>query len=373
MACGYGSCHGCAVRARRAARSASASRGPSSTARGSRRERADLVRGRARARAPACSTPRARATRWPHWRPGLPVHEDLAAIVTKTVTPLPRAGNPAPRVAESAGWLLNSIGLANPGIERLRARGAAGRRSARPCRSSSRSAASAPPTTPAWPLPSRARRRSRSSSTSRARTSRPAAPRSAPTRTRRAPSSRPAGRAARCRCGSSSRPASPTSRPSRAPPNEGGADALVLTNTARGLALDPWTLEPALGGGTGGLSGPPLRPLALAAVRACRAAVALPIVGVGGIVDGADAIQFLAAGAAAVEVGTALFREPRAARRVRAEMRGRPPRARPRAGGPPIAQTLDVGSRLFQLSWAIFTWVAPCLRGVVARTIQRWR
>ena len=65
----------------------------------------------------------------------------------------------------------------------------------------------------------------------------------------------------------------------------GGADALVLTNTLRGLAIDHWTLEPLLGGVTGGLSGPALKPVALAAVHTCREACALPLVGVGGIAE----------------------------------------------------------------------------------------
>jgi dihydroorotate dehydrogenase (NAD+) catalytic subunit len=100
----------------------------------------------------------------------------------------------------------------------------------------------------------------------------------------------------------------------------GGADALVLVNTLRALAVDHWSLEPLLGGVTGGLSGPALKPVALAAVHTCRAACDLPIVGVGGIASGWDALEFLAAGASAVQVGSAAFREPLLARRVRSEL-----------------------------------------------------
>ena len=100
----------------------------------------------------------------------------------------------------------------------------------------------------------------------------------------------------------------------------GGADALVLTNTLRGLAIDHRTLEPLLGGVTGGLSGPALKPVALAAVHTCREACDLPIVGVGGIASGWDALEFLAAGASAVQIGSAAFREPLLARRVRDEL-----------------------------------------------------
>ncbi len=100
----------------------------------------------------------------------------------------------------------------------------------------------------------------------------------------------------------------------------GGADALVLTNTLRGLAIDHRSRAPLLGGVTGGLSGPALKPVALAAVHTCREACALPLVGVGGIAGGRDALEFLVAGASAVQVGSAAFREPLLARRVREEL-----------------------------------------------------
>jgi dihydroorotate dehydrogenase (NAD+) catalytic subunit len=100
----------------------------------------------------------------------------------------------------------------------------------------------------------------------------------------------------------------------------GGADALVLTNTLRGLAIDHRTLRPLLGGVTGGLSGPALKPVALAAVHTCRAASELPLVGVGGIASGWDALEYLIAGATAVQVGSAAFREPLLAGRVRSEL-----------------------------------------------------
>jgi dihydroorotate dehydrogenase (NAD+) catalytic subunit len=96
----------------------------------------------------------------------------------------------------------------------------------------------------------------------------------------------------------------------------GGAHGLVLTNTARGMALDRRTGGPLFGGGGGGLSGPALRPIALAAVAAARGAVQAPIVGLGGIETAADAADFFAAGATVVAVGTATFRDPRTIRRV---------------------------------------------------------
>jgi dihydroorotate dehydrogenase (NAD+) catalytic subunit len=100
----------------------------------------------------------------------------------------------------------------------------------------------------------------------------------------------------------------------------GGADAISLINTLKGTAVDPATGEPALGNGYGGLSGPAVRPVALEQVRSVRAAVGLPIVGMGGISTGADAAEFLALGANIVAVGTENFRDPRAGTRVVAEL-----------------------------------------------------
>ncbi|HEX3793218.1 MAG TPA: dihydroorotate dehydrogenase [Acidimicrobiales bacterium] len=94
---------------------------------------------------------------------------------------------------------------------------------------------------------------------------------------------------------------------------EAGAEGLTLTNTLLGLALDPRTGQPVLGAGGGGLSGGPVHPVALRAVWECRAAFPdAAIIGVGGIFSGSDALEFLLAGADAVQVGTATFRDPRA-------------------------------------------------------------
>jgi dihydroorotate dehydrogenase (NAD+) catalytic subunit len=98
---------------------------------------------------------------------------------------------------------------------------------------------------------------------------------------------------------------------------EGGADAVSLINTVRATALDPATREPWLGAGSGGLSGPAVRPIALDQVRRVAAAVDLPVIGMGGIESAADAADFLALGARAVAVGTANFRDPLAGERVR--------------------------------------------------------
>ena len=76
-----------------------------------------------------------------------------------------------------------------------------------------------------------------------------------------------------------------------------GADGLSLVNTIRGMALDPHTLRPKLGRGTGGYSGPALKPIALACISACARAVDVPIVGMGGVGSGLDALELVAAGA----------------------------------------------------------------------------
>jgi dihydroorotate dehydrogenase (NAD+) catalytic subunit len=103
---------------------------------------------------------------------------------------------------------------------------------------------------------------------------------------------------------------------------EAGADGLVLINTLLGLALDLDTMRPALGGVTGGLSGPAVKPVALRAVwQVAQAFPDVPIVGVGGIRTGADALEFLAAGARAVQVGTAIFNDPSAPIRIVRELR----------------------------------------------------
>ena len=96
-----------------------------------------------------------------------------------------------------------------------------------------------------------------------------------------------------------------------------GAEALTLVNTVMGMAIDPVTRRPVLGGGGGGLSGPAVHPVAVRAVYECRAAFPdAPIVGVGGVSSGEDAAELLVAGASAVQVGTATFADPRAPARV---------------------------------------------------------
>ncbi|MCX6003102.1 MAG: dihydroorotate dehydrogenase [Chloroflexi bacterium] len=93
---------------------------------------------------------------------------------------------------------------------------------------------------------------------------------------------------------------------------EAGADALCLINTLKGMAIDMKTRKPLLGNGYGGLSGPAIKPVALYMVYTVSKSVEIPIVGCGGIVTGNDAIEFVMMGATAVQVGTASFMNPRA-------------------------------------------------------------
>lgn len=100
-----------------------------------------------------------------------------------------------------------------------------------------------------------------------------------------------------------------------------GADALTVANTYVAMAIDTETFQPRLEHVTGGLSGPAIRPITLRLVDECARAVRIPILGLGGIASGADAVEYLLAGATAVQVGTAHFQDPRASLRIIDELR----------------------------------------------------
>ena len=111
-------------------------------------------------------------------------------------------------------------------------------------------------------------------------------------------------------------------------------------NTLRGLALDA-RLRPQLAWAVGGYSGPALKPVALAAVYACRRATALPIVGMGGVRTGRDALEFLACGASHIGLGTVLFADPEAPRRVREELEEEAARAGFRSAEEAVGAALE--------------------------------
>jgi dihydroorotate dehydrogenase (NAD+) catalytic subunit len=97
---------------------------------------------------------------------------------------------------------------------------------------------------------------------------------------------------------------------------DGGADALTIANTFVAMAIDTETFRPRIGNITGGLSGPAIRPITLRMVYQCARAVKIPIIGLGGIFSAEDAVEYLLAGASAIQIGTANFQDPRAPLRV---------------------------------------------------------
>jgi dihydroorotate dehydrogenase (NAD+) catalytic subunit len=241
------------------------------------------------------------------------VARSLDAFVTKTVTPLPRDGNEPVRIAETDVGMLNSIGLANPGIDRFLTRNlpqleklgvpiwvSVGgfdtndyadiclRLDDEPAVSAIELNVSCPnveaPAESAAQIVAAARLATRK-----------------PLWAKLSPAVPDVGEVAKAA-------------------QSAGADGLSLVNTVRGLKLDPATLRPALGPGQGGLSGPALKPIALAAVATSYRETGMPIVGMGGIRTGLDALEFIAVGAQHVAIGTALFADPDAPTRIRMEL-----------------------------------------------------
>jgi dihydroorotate dehydrogenase (NAD+) catalytic subunit len=241
------------------------------------------------------------------------VARSLDAFVTKTVTPLPRDGNTPVRIAETEVGMLNSIGLANPGIDRFLTRnlpqleklgvpiwvsvgGFETDDYADICsRLDDHAVVSAIELNVSCPnVEAPAETTAQIVSAARLATRKPLWAKLSPA----VPDIGDIARAAQA----------------------AGADGLSLVNTIRGLKLDPRTLRPTLGPGQGGLSGPALKPIALAAVATCYTVTGMPIVGMGGIRTGLDALEFVAAGAQHVAVGTALFADPDAPARIRMEL-----------------------------------------------------
>src|SRR3954468_8739877 len=241
------------------------------------------------------------------------VARSLDVFVTKTVTPLPREGNDPVRIAETDVGMLNSIGLANPGIDRFLTRtlpqleklgvpvwvsvgGFETDDYADMCsRLDDHASGSAIELNVSCPnVEAPAESAAQIVATARLATRKPLWAKLSPA----VPDVGEVARAAQA----------------------AGADGLSLVNTIRGLTLDARTLRPVLGPGQGGLSGPALKPIALAAVATCYRATRMPIVGMGGIRTGLDALEFVAAGAQHVAVGTTLFADPDAAVRIRTEL-----------------------------------------------------
>ena len=240
------------------------------------------------------------------------VARTLDVFVTKTVTPLPREGNAPPRIAETEAGMLNAIGLANPGVEafvadhlpRLAELGV-------PLWVSVGGFSVDDYVTVAEQV---GRDEVEALELNLSCPNVDEVPESVGevVAAVRAVTSKPLY----AKLSAAVPDLAATARAAEA----AGADGLSLVNTVRGLALVERTLQPVLARGTGGLSGPVLRPVALAAVHACFAATALPIVGMGGVSTGRHALELAACGASDVAVGTALFADPGAGARVRAEL-----------------------------------------------------
>jgi dihydroorotate dehydrogenase (NAD+) catalytic subunit len=257
----------------------------------------------------------------------------FAAFVSKTITLAPRAGNPAPRLWETAGGLINSIGLPNKGLdgylaedlpqlsELLRA-GAGAAEGAAPlitnvmgssaqefsalvtaCDERAEIAAielnvSCPNVKTGLDIGADPKQLAQVVGACRTATRKPLIVKLTPN-TADVPACALAAQ-------------------------EGGADAVSLINTLRAMALAPGAggeRGPWLGGGTGGLSGPAIRAVALAQVSAVAARVAIPVVGMGGVQRASHARDLLDAGATLVAVGTETFRDPAAATRIAEDLR----------------------------------------------------
>jgi dihydroorotate dehydrogenase (NAD+) catalytic subunit len=237
----------------------------------------------------------------------------LDAFVSKTVTPRPREGNAPTRIAETEVGMLNSIGLANPGIDAfiedvlprladlgvqiwVSIGGFSAEDYARSC-----SLVEGRGEVAAIEL----------------NVSCPNVEEASDTVTEIVAAAR----------GSTSKvlytklpPAVPDIAVLAAAAAEAGTDGISLVNTIRGLALGERDLRPTLSTVTGGLSGPALRPIALAAVFACYRETGLPIVGMGGVETGRHALELIAVGASSIALGTVLFSDPHAPARIRAEL-----------------------------------------------------
>lgn len=230
------------------------------------------------------------------------------AYVTKTVTPEPRDGNPPVRIAETDHGMLNAIGLANPGRERFLADVLPSLRSLG---------------VPIWVSVGGFAAAEYAETCRRLEDVTIELNLSCPN-VDEAPESA-AEIVAACRAATDlplyaklSPAAWDVAHTARAV-ERAGADGLSLVNTIRGLALDT-RLAPILARASGGYSGPALKPIALAAVHACRRATQLPIVGMGGVRAGRDALELIACGANHVALGTVLFADHTAPDRVRAEL-----------------------------------------------------
>lgn len=237
----------------------------------------------------------------------------LGAVVVKSLSAEPWPGNPAPRVHETPAGMLNSVGLQNPGVEAWLAHELPELAS-----TGARVVASI------WGFTSEAYGKAAAALAEApevvvAVEVNLSCPNVEARKAMFAHSPAATGEAVEA-AGACGRPRWAKLSPNVTDVTEiaaaaagAGAEAVTLVNTVMGLAIDPDTRRPRLGGGGGGLSGPAIHPVAVRAVHDTHAALPdLPIVGVGGVRDAESAVELLLAGASAVQVGTATFADPRA-------------------------------------------------------------
>jgi len=248
--------------------------------------------------------------------------EALGGIITKAVSPEPRKGAPSPRVAEFEGGMINAVGLANPGLDKVFSDEipwlAANVKQPRvivnvigkiledfatvvdkldsAARIDAFELNVSCPNTKAGGMEFGA-----DADTLRALVMRARAVTSRPLFVKLSPTLPSIGETAKAAI-------------------DAGADGLTLVNTIPGMVIDVERRRPALGFGSGGVSGPGLVPVGVLAVVKVRRAVTAPIIGVGGVAKGTDAIQYMMAGASLVAMGTAAMRDPKAPRRVIGEI-----------------------------------------------------
>ncbi len=244
----------------------------------------------------------------------------LGAIVTKSLSPFAWAGNPAPRVVGASAGMLNAVGLQNPGVSEWRQR-----ELPRLARTGARVVASIWGRTVA--------------DYQEAAEALVGAGLTALEVNVSCPNLEGRGQMFACDPAATAAAVSAAAAAgvplwAKLTPNvtdlveiaraalDAGAEALTLINTVLGMSIDPITARPSLGVGGGGLSGPAIRPVAVRAIFDVRSALGnVPIVGVGGVAKGPHAAELMAAGACAVQVGTASFYDPRAPLRVLDELR----------------------------------------------------
>ena len=233
----------------------------------------------------------------------------LGGIVSKTITRKPRPGNPPPRIAETTGGMLNAIGLANPGLDAFRDEYLPVLRDAG-CplivnvagedvddyiylaeAVGKKSGVDAVELNISCPNVSHGLNFGTSAEGTRDLVRRVKDACGVPVIVKLSPNVTSIADMALAA-------------------EEGGAEALSLINTLVGMAVDVKKRAPVLGNVTGGLSGPAVKPVALAAVWRVSQAVKIPVIGIGGIASATDVVEFLLAGATAVQVGTANFVDP---------------------------------------------------------------